>query len=115
MAVDAGNITGIVALVGVAIAFYRLWRIETPHGDADLVGKYRKLATEATDSERAMKTRVDELERKVDGLEAAWAEAETYIAKLDGYVDSLVTVMKSHGLMPAEPRPRRKAKKEEVM
>ena len=101
-------VTSVVALAGGALALYKLSRIEQPHSDADLAGKFLKMANECAEKMSTLRHDLSELDNKVGQLENNWADAEAHIVALDQYIDELIMLMKSHGMQPLRAKPVRR-------
>ena len=101
-------ITQALAIVGTIVLLYKLNRIERPSNDADLVQKYQAIAKMEADNSAVLKRRIDELEERLNTVEAQWAAAEQYVEAMDRWGDEVLAVMRAHGMQPAAPKPSRK-------
>ena len=118
----ADNITtylGWVIAVGTLLFSWYKLRLETPGARADLAAKYHAMALASADNEKAMKTRVDELETRLDSMEAKHAkemtevkaqlrDAEEYIGAMDEWASEVLAVLQTLKINFTRPKPERK-------
>jgi hypothetical protein len=100
----------IAAIPGVA-AMIRQIRRDKP----DIAIQYQELASKQAADNHALelenatiRKEIFQLHKAVDRLVEANVEAEDYIRELTSYIEDLVNLMKSCGVVPVKPMPKRK-------
>jgi phage shock protein A len=107
-----------VAIGTIILAWLKL-RQESPATKVDVATKYQQMALNSASNEARMKTRIDELEARLDAMDIAHAqeirevkaqlaEAEEYIGAMDRWAAQVLSAFKQLGITSLTPKPERK-------